>query len=99
MGSVVPHGVEEVSAADGCTQSLGGMKTPGALVEASECCPQGECPGVCGGECECPRVCGCECGPCVCGVAVRVHHCVKTRAATHTCRECKGVCKSALVCE
>ena len=27
--------VEEVSAADGCTRSLGGMKTPGALVEAS----------------------------------------------------------------
>ena len=33
--SVVPREVEEVSAADGCTQSLGGMKTPGALVEAS----------------------------------------------------------------
>ena len=27
--------VEEVGAADGCTQSLGGVKTPGALVEAS----------------------------------------------------------------
>ena len=26
----------EVSAADGCKQSLGGVKTPGALVEASE---------------------------------------------------------------
>ena len=33
--SVVPREVEEVSAADGCTWSLGGMKTPGALVEAS----------------------------------------------------------------
>ena len=33
--SVVPREVEEVSAADGCTQSLGGMKTPGALVEPS----------------------------------------------------------------
>ena len=33
--SVVPREVEEVSAADGCTRSLGGMKTPGALVEAS----------------------------------------------------------------
>ena len=36
VNSVVPHEVEEVSAADGCTQSLGGVKTPGALVEASE---------------------------------------------------------------
>ena len=33
--SVVPREVEEVSAADGCTWSLGGVKTPGALVEAS----------------------------------------------------------------
>ena len=32
---VVPREVEGVSAADGCTQSLGGMKAPGALVEAS----------------------------------------------------------------
>ena len=31
----MPREVEGVSAADGCTQSLGGMKTPGALVEAS----------------------------------------------------------------
>ena len=31
----MPHEVEEVSAVDGCTQSLGGMKTPGALEEAS----------------------------------------------------------------
>ena len=38
--SVVPREVEEVSAADGCTRSLGGAKTLGALVEASECCPQ-----------------------------------------------------------
>ena len=30
----MPREVEEVSAADGCTQSLGGMKAPGALVEA-----------------------------------------------------------------
>ena len=35
VSSVVPREVEEVSSADGCTQSLGGMKTPGALVEAS----------------------------------------------------------------
>ena len=34
MSSVVPRKVEEVSAADGCTQSLGGMKAPGALEEA-----------------------------------------------------------------
>ena len=34
VDSVVPREVEGVSAADGCTQSLGGMKTPGALVEA-----------------------------------------------------------------
>ena len=34
--SVVPREVEGMSAADGCTQSLGGVKTPGALVEASE---------------------------------------------------------------
>ena len=32
--SVVPREVEGRSAADGCTRSLGGMKTPGALVEA-----------------------------------------------------------------
>ena len=36
VDSVVPREVEEVSAADGCAQSLGGVKTPGALVEASE---------------------------------------------------------------
>ena len=35
VDSVVPREVEEVSAADGCTWSLGGIKTPGALVEAS----------------------------------------------------------------
>ena len=35
VDTVVPREVEEVSAADGCTQSLGGVKTPGALVEAS----------------------------------------------------------------
>ena len=35
VDSVVPREVEEVSAVDGCTWSLGGMKTPGALVEAS----------------------------------------------------------------
>ena len=34
VDSVVPREVEGVSAADGCTRSLGGMKTPGALVEA-----------------------------------------------------------------
>ena len=32
--------------------------------------------------------------PGVCGVALRVHQCVKTRAATHTCRECKGAGKA-----
>ena len=36
VDSVVPREVEGVSAADGCTRSLGGMKAPGALVEASE---------------------------------------------------------------
>ena len=35
VSSVVPREVEEVSAADGCTRSLGVVKTPGALVEAS----------------------------------------------------------------
>ena len=35
VSSVVPHEGEEVGAADGSTQSLGGMKTPGALEEAS----------------------------------------------------------------
>ena len=34
VDSVVPREVEGMSAADGCTKSLGGMKTPGALVEA-----------------------------------------------------------------
>ena len=34
VNSVVPREVEARSAADGCTQSLGGMKAPGALVEA-----------------------------------------------------------------
>ena len=34
VDSVVPREVEGVSAADGCTRSLGGMKAPGALVEA-----------------------------------------------------------------
>ena len=34
VDSVVPREVEGVSAADGCTRSLGGMKTSGALVEA-----------------------------------------------------------------
>ena len=33
-GPVVPREVEGMSAADGCTQSLGGVKTPGALVVA-----------------------------------------------------------------
>ena len=32
--TVVPREVEGVSAADGCARSLGGMKTPGALVVA-----------------------------------------------------------------
>ena len=31
VDSVVPHEVEGKSAADGCTRSLGGMETPGAL--------------------------------------------------------------------
>ena len=35
VNSVVPREVEEVSAVDGYTWSLGGVKTPGALVEAS----------------------------------------------------------------
>ena len=34
VDSVVPREVEGVSAVDGCTRSLGGVKTPGALVEA-----------------------------------------------------------------
>ena len=33
-GPVVPREVEGVSAEDGCARSLGGMKTPGALVVA-----------------------------------------------------------------
>ena len=35
VNSVVSREVEGKSAADGCAQSLGGVKTPGALVEAS----------------------------------------------------------------
>ena len=35
VDSVVPREVEGQSAADGCTRSLGGVKAPGALVEAS----------------------------------------------------------------
>ena len=35
VDTVVLREVEGVSAADGCTWSLGGVKTPGALVEAS----------------------------------------------------------------
>ena len=31
VSSVVPHGVEGASAANGCTRSLGGMEAPGAL--------------------------------------------------------------------
>ena len=31
VGSVVPREFEGMSAADGCTRSLGGMETPGAL--------------------------------------------------------------------
>ena len=46
VDSVVPREVE-ASAADGCTWSLGGMKTPGALVEASESVVPGECVPVC----------------------------------------------------
>ena len=80
VDSVVPREVEGVSAADGCTRSLGGMKllaNPNSSCRGErECCPQGECPGVCGGECEYPRVCGYECGPGVRGVAVRIHQCV-----------------------
>ena len=34
VGSVVPRRVEGMSAVDGCTRSLGGMETPGAVVVA-----------------------------------------------------------------
>ena len=34
VGSVVPREFEGTSAADGCTRSLGGIETPGALVMA-----------------------------------------------------------------
>ena len=61
VDSVVPREVEGKSAANGCTRSLGGMKTPGALMEAR--IPSVNVP--------------------VCVVAVRVHECVKVRAATH----------------
>ena len=44
VNSVMPREVEGVSAADGCTRSLGGVKTPGALEVA-------RVPSVCGGEC------------------------------------------------
>ena len=33
VGSVVPSEVEGASAVNGCTRSLGGIETPGALVE------------------------------------------------------------------
>ena len=94
----MPREVEGVSAADGCTQSLGGMKTPGALVEAripsvvtgvsdpvcvvKSVVPRVSVP-VCCEEC-CPGECGPGvCGPGVCGVAVHVHERGKMSAATH----------------
>ena len=77
VNSVVPREVEGVSAVDGCAQSLGGYEDPGSSCGGEyperECCPQGEC----------PRVCGCECGPGVRGVNVCVHEHGKMRAATH----------------
>ena len=67
------------------------MKTPGALVEASESVVPRVSVPVCVVESVSPRVCGYECGPGVRGVAVRIHQCVEMRAATHAYRECKGV--------
>ena len=74
--SVVPREVERRSAADGCAQSLGGVKTPGALVEASESVVPSVSVPVCVVESVSVPVCvgasvvpGCV----VCGVAVRIH--------------------------
>ena len=50
VSSVVPSELEGASAADGCTESLGGIEAPGAL-EVARVSPHGECPGVCVHEC------------------------------------------------
>ena len=76
VSSVVPREVEGVSAADGCTRSLGGVKTPGALVEV-------RIPGVsvpvCVVESVVPGV-----SVSVCAVTSVVPVCVVSRTHTHT---------------
>ena len=68
---------------------MGGVKTPGALVEASvSVAPRVSVP-----VCAVPRVVP------ECVVSRCVHKRVETCAATHAYRECKGVCESALMCE
>ena len=52
VGSVVPCEVEGASAANGCTQGLGGMETPCGSASPRCDCPQCDCPGVCGERCE-----------------------------------------------
>jgi len=81
VGSVVPGEVEGKSAANGCTRSLGGMETPGALVETRipgvivpsvsvpVCVVMSATPGVS----ETPCV---EATPCVSGVLASVPECV-----------------------
>ena len=78
MDSVVPREFEGMSAADGCTRSLGGIETPGALVEA-------RIPGVSVPVCVVTSVSAIPCveetpcveaTPCVSGVVASVPECV-----------------------
>ena len=78
VGSVVSNEFEGKSAANGCTRSLGGMETPGALVEASESVVPGECVPVCVVESSVP----------VCAVASVVPVCVVSRCVFTSVFEC-----------
>ena len=76
VSSVVPSGIEGASAANGCTRSLGGIETPGALevaripsVSVPVCVVMSATPCVS----ETPCV---EATPCVSGVFASVPECV-----------------------
>ena len=69
VGSVVPGEVEGRSAANGCTRSLGGMETPGALVET-------RIPGVIVPSVSVPVCVVMSATPCVSGVVASVPECV-----------------------